>query len=261
MRSISFDRAADIYDATRVHPHEVSQAIADSIQKLFPAPQKILEIGVGTGRIALPCAAKGQPYFGVDLSSRMLARLQAKKFALLHFPLVSLADAEKLPFPRHTFSGVIAVHVFHLVAGWQMALDEIRRVLTTNGILLNGYDWRSSDTPSAQMRDYWRNLTEPLRPPENRVGAGFEGIIDYLLDRGATMDEWSVVEWSRTFVPLEYLDSMRSGAYSSSWRVSDANRAPLVDHLQEWASEQFGDLRAEFLETRRFIWQRFHWSA
>jgi len=37
-----------------------------------------LELGVGTGRIAIPLAAKGVPVQGIDLSDAMVARLRAK---------------------------------------------------------------------------------------------------------------------------------------------------------------------------------------
>jgi SAM-dependent methyltransferase len=37
-----------------------------------------LELGIGTGRIALPLSRRGVPVHGIDLSSAMLARLRAK---------------------------------------------------------------------------------------------------------------------------------------------------------------------------------------
>jgi SAM-dependent methyltransferase len=37
-----------------------------------------LELGIGTGRIALPLAARGVPVTGIDLSEAMVARLRAK---------------------------------------------------------------------------------------------------------------------------------------------------------------------------------------
>jgi SAM-dependent methyltransferase len=37
-----------------------------------------LELGIGTGRIALPLAARGVPVHGIDLSRAMVARLRAK---------------------------------------------------------------------------------------------------------------------------------------------------------------------------------------
>ena len=39
---------------------------------------RALELGIGTGRIALPLAARGVPVHGIDLSSAMVARLRAK---------------------------------------------------------------------------------------------------------------------------------------------------------------------------------------
>lgn len=40
-----------------------------------------LELGIGTGRIALPLSQRGVPVHGIDLSSAMVARLQAKQGA------------------------------------------------------------------------------------------------------------------------------------------------------------------------------------
>jgi SAM-dependent methyltransferase len=39
---------------------------------------RALELGIGTGRIALPLAARGVPVAGIDLSKAMVARLRAK---------------------------------------------------------------------------------------------------------------------------------------------------------------------------------------
>ena len=40
---------------------------------------RALELGIGTGRIALPLAARGVPVHGIELSRAMAARLQAKR--------------------------------------------------------------------------------------------------------------------------------------------------------------------------------------
>ncbi len=39
---------------------------------------RALELGIGTGRIALPLSARGVPVHGIDLSAAMIARLRAK---------------------------------------------------------------------------------------------------------------------------------------------------------------------------------------
>src|SRR5213075_2417864 len=39
---------------------------------------RALELGIGTGRIALPLARRGVPVHGIDMSRAMVARLRAK---------------------------------------------------------------------------------------------------------------------------------------------------------------------------------------
>ena len=39
---------------------------------------RALELGIGTGRIALPLAGRGVPVAGIDLSEAMIARLREK---------------------------------------------------------------------------------------------------------------------------------------------------------------------------------------
>ncbi len=43
-----------------------------------PGADGALELGIGTGRIALPLARRGVPVHGIDLSEAMVARLRAK---------------------------------------------------------------------------------------------------------------------------------------------------------------------------------------
>jgi ubiquinone/menaquinone biosynthesis C-methylase UbiE len=60
MTSLSFDPVAQVYDATRGYPEQVArridQAAKGNVQTRF------LEVGIGTGRIALPLAERGRLY-------------------------------------------------------------------------------------------------------------------------------------------------------------------------------------------------------
>ena len=63
--------SADMFDPAVVHP--AVDFLAD-----HAGDGRALELGIGTGRIALPLARRGVPVHGIDLSPAMVARLRAK---------------------------------------------------------------------------------------------------------------------------------------------------------------------------------------
>lgn len=148
--SISFDRAADYYDKTRGLPQQQSDAMADLLTAELGGA-RCLEIGVGTGRIALPLYKRGLRLTGVDLSAAMLARLKANAGGEAPFPVL-VADATRLPFKNASYDALLASHVFHLIPDWQQAADEALRVVRPGGTLL--IDFGGGVNPP------WRSLLE-----------------------------------------------------------------------------------------------------
>ena len=70
------DRIAERYD--HVHPDgPATQAVANVLAGLA-AGGRALELGIGTGRVALPLAAHGAEVHGIDASQAMVAKLRAK---------------------------------------------------------------------------------------------------------------------------------------------------------------------------------------
>ena len=65
------ETSADMFDAAVVGP------AVDLLAELA-GDGAALELGIGTGRIALPLARRGVPVHGIDLSEAMVARLRAK---------------------------------------------------------------------------------------------------------------------------------------------------------------------------------------
>ena len=56
MPGVNFDRAASFYDATRALPDGVAEEVGDAILRRVAAGSdtRFLEVGIGTGRVALP---------------------------------------------------------------------------------------------------------------------------------------------------------------------------------------------------------------
>lgn len=70
------DAIAEVYDrwySTRLDPTAAVSLLAE-LAGQGPA----LELGIGTGRVALPLAARGVPVSGIDASREMVSRLRAK---------------------------------------------------------------------------------------------------------------------------------------------------------------------------------------
>ena len=69
------DRWAAVYDDlhAQVDPGPAVEFLAG-----LAGDGRVLELGIGTGRVALPLAARGIPVEGVDASAAMVARLRAK---------------------------------------------------------------------------------------------------------------------------------------------------------------------------------------
>ncbi|HTJ75985.1 MAG TPA: class I SAM-dependent methyltransferase [Acidimicrobiales bacterium] len=72
------DRRADEYDDRYAGRLAEAEATADFLAAVDRPPGPVLELGVGTGRLALPLAARGLEVHGIDASPAMVARLRAK---------------------------------------------------------------------------------------------------------------------------------------------------------------------------------------
>jgi ubiquinone/menaquinone biosynthesis C-methylase UbiE len=251
--SLSFDRVADRYDASRGYPQEVAERIAEALAEAghLTVGSEALEIGIGTGRIAIPLLTRGVNVTGVDIAERMLERLDAK-YAQMRAAgqerifgrlTVRLADMAALPFKDASFDAVIAVHVFHLVPEWKRAIDEALRVTRAAGALLIGQDVHSgSDALRAgQIQDHWRAILREMGyTPRNVGAAGFDAVLAELRDRGHTVDEHTVATWETAHTAREALETITTRLWSGTWTVPDDIFAESVRRLTAWADGTYG---------------------
>jgi SAM-dependent methyltransferase len=70
------ERIAESYDELYPSPTN-THAMVETLAKLAGAGP-VLELGIGTGRVALPLASNGLPVHGIDVSEAMIKRLHAK---------------------------------------------------------------------------------------------------------------------------------------------------------------------------------------
>jgi SAM-dependent methyltransferase len=117
-----FDEIAPVYDETRepIEPPQI-RTIAETLRGW--GIDRLLEIGVGTGRVALPLASERLEVTGVDASRGMLSRARAKGVRRL-----VRGSAYRLPFAAGAVDGALFVHVLHLLEDPVAALGEACRV-------------------------------------------------------------------------------------------------------------------------------------
>lgn len=216
-QSIAFDQAADYYDQTRGFPPGDDQHVAAMIAEAggLTAASRLLEIGIGTGRVALPLAAHVATIIGIDLAQPMMRRLLAKRTT--ERILIAQADATQLPLPASAFDAVLAVHVFHLIPRWQTAINETARVLKPEGCLLNTW------SENFHRETWWDAWNDALPDHRRDTGVVFSRSRTFLNEVG-----WQPLgaEQSHAYTqqrsPNQFLEGLRQRLWSSTWRLDEA---------------------------------------
>jgi SAM-dependent methyltransferase len=249
--SVVFDRAAEIYDATRGFPPGVGGEVAGLVSKAaeLKAGSRLLEIGIGTGRLALPLALRGLRVSGVDLSRRMMEQLLAKRGGL-HIDMMC-ADAAQLPFVPGSFDAVLAVHVFHLIPRWRDVLREIARVLAPGGVFIHGADDRTSDWAQ------WRDAFGRTHKIEN------VGVPSAQVETFPEQEGWQLLGVPRRLVfarrlePRQLVNRLRRRDWSWTWRLSDAQLDEAAQSLEATLTRRFGNLDSR-VEVQSGFWVRVY---
>ena len=94
-----YDSIARVYDPWSV---SVTEDVSFYVDLAVEAGGPVVELGVGTGRIAVPTAAAGVPVIGVDSSPGMLdvCREQAELAGVAHLVDLRLGDLREPPVPE-----------------------------------------------------------------------------------------------------------------------------------------------------------------
>lgn len=251
----NFDRVAHLYDATRELPAPITDRIADRVVAATRATPEtgFLEVGVGTGRIALPFLQRGYRYTGVDISERMMDRLRAKIAGTAAAVTLVNADAEALPFADDTFEVVIGVHIFHLVPDWRRGLSEARRVLTPNGHFVLGYENTAHDDPGNELRRQWQTFVREAGGDVSARAGIWPELEAAMTAAGAYSAAYRVGQWEEELVPRTVLAQQRERVYSHSWEVPEAVLEAAHERMERWTAERFGSLDTVLTSQREFV--------
>lgn len=165
-----FDQLADGYDraALRFFPFAADRLA----ERLAPRPgEKILDVGTGTGAVAIALAQRlsgSGRVLAVDISERMLDRAYAniRRMALHNIDLHRM-DASALEFRDGYFDALTCAFALCLLPDMVAALREWRRVLRPGGRLLVAAFGPTAFEPLAPwFCEHLRQVGGPVLDPE-----------------------------------------------------------------------------------------------
>ncbi len=252
--SVAFDRAAEYYDRTRSLSEEAERAAVQLLSGEVARRGVCLEVGVGTGLIALPLHRAGIPMVGIDISPLMVARLVEKAGQRAPFPLV-IGDATRLPFQDRSFGGAVLRWVLHLIPRWRVAVAEMARVVRPGGVLLFSLGGYSPEWGEIQNR-FAKESGRPVDP----VGLpwdDWEGLDQAVTTLGGAPRPLPPI-LERTEEPIAtLLGGIERNLYSWTWPLPNDVRLRAAAAVRAWAEERFGPLERPRPREVPIVWRAY----
>jgi SAM-dependent methyltransferase len=219
-----FDRIAEHYDATRGGESRGDEYASEIDPLLGQTVAPVLEIGIGTGVVALGLARRGRRVVGIDVSSPMLAR------AILRVGnVVAKSDATKMAIASSSLDRAVSVWVIQAVDDPPALFLEVARVLRQGGrfVVCTGQSATRGDRVGQIIRQMALDVDE-------RRGA--------LRPRGVSVEE--VINWAR---PAGFGATVRT--FERTWQSTKEEELYAIEHRVWPALRELNDHDAEEVTT------------
>jgi ubiquinone/menaquinone biosynthesis C-methylase UbiE len=144
-----WEKLAHQYDDNVMRSFEQAYALtADMISEKLTPQSCVLEVGCGTGIIALDIASKVEEVVGVDISPAMIGVAKSKARSLtLRNVRFEVGDGYDLPFETESFDLVLMTNLLHVVKDPDAILKEAKRLLKPGGLLITVTDCYAEKVP------------------------------------------------------------------------------------------------------------------
>ena len=163
----TFDKLAPVWDNQR--SPEAFAPVVSAIDTLDTSPERVLDLGTGTGSVALLVAERfpEADVVGVDVSERMIEQARRKAPERVRF---ERADAQRLPFADASFDLVTLGNMIPF-------FDELARVTASGGRVLFAFS-AGEETP----------IYVPPETLRRRLGErGFAEFAEFSAGRGTAL--------------------------------------------------------------------------
>jgi ubiquinone/menaquinone biosynthesis C-methylase UbiE len=138
----SFDKWAGRYDKIITEDKDIFARYDEVLDRVVEVcklskGKRVLDIGTGTGNLALRCLSKGADVIGIDPSEPMLAKARKKVKGKSQIEFQQVDDPFLAnPYPDNYFDAVVSTYAFHHVSHRKkpQCIGEMIRVLKSGGI-------------------------------------------------------------------------------------------------------------------------------
>lgn len=219
-----FNAAAADYDRLAVLQRTVADGLLERLQLMRIRPQRILELGAGTGGGARELARhyRRSRIIQADIALNMLyqsRRRQRRWFSRQHF---LCADAERLPLGAGTVDLVFSSLMLQWCHDLDQVFGEIRRCLSAEGLLL--FSTLGPDT-LMELRQCWTEAGDPGVIHVNRF-FDMHDVGDALVRAGFADPVMEVETLTLTYDRV--FDLMRELKQLGAYNVNDGRRRSLT---------------------------------
>ena len=195
-----WDRNAGLYDCFMRKDKAVYEKMYELICSVVK-DKTVLELATGTGLIAKHIVKAAAHIEATDASPEMITEAKRRYYsAKLHF---SVQDMFSLPYASKSFDVVIVSNALHIVPQPEKALQEIKRVLKDDGVLIAPTFTHAGNSFSGKVRAFFMKLAGfPLR--SKWTSAEY---LRFLSQNGWTVRKSAVLKAS---FPLTYTECVKS---------------------------------------------------
>lgn len=250
---VDFSANASVYDRRHglVLAPDMARRLASS-GGLEPGA-RVLDVGAGTGRVAVAFANIGCETVALDPALAMLNECR-RKASERRVSLVA-GEGARLPFARGCFDGVILARILYLLPDWQVVLRETCDVLKPGGRLFHEWGNGQANEAWVQIREKARILFQrasvdsPFHPGA-RDEAEVDGFVGELgLIRGAEL----AVGPGPSMTLRDFVGRIASGEFSYTWSVPKDVQESCLPLLRKWCEDTF-DLDQSVSIPRELRW-------
>ena len=249
----NYDRVAHLYDATRGLLPEVAREVGDGLAQILTenGVRSVFEVGIGTGRIAVPLAERGFQVTGIDISRGMHQQLRAKRTDIR----VLLAEASRPPFRAGSFDAAIFSHILHLVPDPYATVRAALACVRPGGMLLNcqhTYAPYPEQRAGERLNEIIVEVTGVNGRPHGHYYNSLVALEEVLAGSGATIETRTIAHWTDVNTVRREVARLNDRVNSNTWTIPDAAMPIIVERFTAEALEIFGGLDIESRATASF---------